>query len=140
MEQRISAITLGVSDLERAEAFYTALGWRSHTSASAGVVFFQAGGMVLGLWGRDELAEDGGAEDRGGWGGITLSHNVGSPQEVDALLDDAEQAGGTVSMPAREAFWGGYTGAFRDPDGHVWEVAHNPGWGLEPDGSIRLSA
>jgi predicted lactoylglutathione lyase len=139
MEQRISAITLGVADLERAQAFYTALGWRAHTAADAGVVFFQANGMVFALWTREEMAEDARIEDNGGWGGVTLAHNVGSPAEVDALLADAAAAGGTISHPGEETSWGGYNGTFIDPDGHPWEVAHNDGWGLQPDGTIELS-
>jgi uncharacterized glyoxalase superfamily protein PhnB len=101
-------------------------------------VFFQAGGMVLALWDRDRLAEDSGVEDGGGWGGITLAHNVRSPAEVDAVLDQAGAAGATITRPAAETFWGGYSGAFVDPEGHAWEVAHNPHWTIEPDGSVAL--
>lgn len=140
MEQRISLITLGVGDLAAAEAFYTAMGWTPHTSVAddQGVVFFQAGGMVLSLWDRAALAADTAVTDTGGWGGITLAHNVASPAEVDAVLAQAAAAGGTITRPAGEAFWGGYTGSFADPDGHRWEIAHNPAWEIAPDGSIRL--
>ncbi|HXV33037.1 MAG TPA: VOC family protein [Gaiellaceae bacterium] len=138
MEQRLSLVTLGVADLPRAKAFYEALGW-SGQSPSDDVVFFQAGGMVVGLWGREQLAEDSVAEDARGWGGITLAHNVRSPEEVDAVLAEAERAGGTVARPGAPTFWGGYSGVFHDPDGHPWEVAHNPFWTLGEDGSVSLS-
>ncbi len=141
MEQRVSLITLGVSDLERAEAFYTALGWTAHTGTDAGlgIVFFQTGGLVVALWGRDELAADSGVEDGGGWGGVTLAHNVGSPTEVDAILVRAQQAGATIPRAGGNTFYGGYSGIFVDPDGHPWEVAHNPGWTLNDDGTITLA-
>jgi uncharacterized protein len=138
VEQRLSLVTLGVADLERAKAFYEALGW-SGQSPSDDVVFFQAGGMVVALWGREQLAEDSVVADPGGWGGITLAHNVGSPEEVDAALAEAERAGGTVPRAGAATFWGGYSGVFHDPDGHPWEVAHNPFWTLAEDGSISLS-
>jgi catechol 2,3-dioxygenase-like lactoylglutathione lyase family enzyme len=129
MEQRISLVTLGVSDLPRARAFYEALGWRGAQQPDDEIAFFQAGGMVFGLWAA-----------LGGHGapGIERAHNVRSPQEVDALLADAEQAGATIVRRAARADWGGYTGAFADPDGYVWEVAHNPGWTQTADGSVRL--
>jgi predicted lactoylglutathione lyase len=139
MEQRVSLVTLGVADLGRARAFYEALGWRSDSKPDDGVVFFQAGAMVLGLWSRTSLAEDCAVEDGGGWGGIALACNVRSPQEVDAVLAEAERAGGTVTRRGAQAFWGGYTGVFVDPDGHTWEVAHNPFWTLRADGSIDLA-
>ena len=138
MEQRVSLVTLGVRDLPRARAFYEALGWRSTTDPSLGVVFFQAGGMVLALWGRDELAADSGVPDGGGWGGVTLAHNLRFPAEVDAVVDAAAAAGATVARAPGPTFWGGYSGVFVDPDGHPWEVAHNPRWTLEADGSVRL--
>jgi catechol 2,3-dioxygenase-like lactoylglutathione lyase family enzyme len=139
MDQRISLITLGVTDLARARAFYEALGW-SGESPSDDVVFFQAGGMILALWGRDKLAEDSAVRhDGGGWGGVTLAYNVASPAEVDAVLAEAESAGATIGRSGAATFWGGYSGVFIDPDGHPWEVAHNPGWTLADDGSIRLS-
>ena len=133
-----SLITLGVSDLARARAFYEALGWTSGAQPEDDVVFFQAGGTIVALWGRDQLAEDTVVEDNGGWGGITLAHNVRSPAEVDAVLAEAEAAGATILRPGAETFWGGYSGVFVDPDGHPWEVAHNPHWTLHDDGSISL--
>ncbi len=138
MEQRVSVITLGVADLARARAFYEALGWRTGAGPDDDVVFFQAGGLVLALWSRELLAEDSVVRDAGGWGGIALAHNVRSPAEVDAVLAEAAAAGGTVARPGAETFWGGYSGVFHDPDGHAWEVAHNPHWTLADDGSVRL--
>ncbi len=130
MEQRISLVTLGVRDLQRARKFYEALGWSGAQQPDDEVAFYQAGGIVFGLWAA-----------LGGHGapGVELAHNVRSPEEVDVLLADAERAGGTIIRSAASADWGGYTGAFADPDGYVWEVAHNPGWTLADDGSVRLS-
>ena len=138
MEQRLSLVTLGVDDLGRARAFYEALGWTTGAQPEDDVVFFQAGGIVVALWGRDQLAEDSAVADSGGWGGITLAHNVRSPEEVDAVLAEAEAAGATLSRRGAPTFWGGYSGVFVDPDGHPWEVAHNPHWTLRADGSIGL--
>jgi predicted lactoylglutathione lyase len=138
MEQRVSLITLGVRDLGRARRFYEALGWTTNAAPDDDVVFFQAGGMVVALWGRDQLAVDSGVEDAGGWGGVTLAHNVRSPGEVDAVLAEARAAGATITRAGDETFWGGYSGAFTDPDGHPWEVAHNPHWTLAADGSVSL--
>src|SRR2546421_9835064 len=139
MDQRVSLVTLGVRDLERARAFYEALGWKTGAAPGDDVVFFQAGGMIVALWGREQLAEDSGVEDAGGWGGITLAHNVRSPAEVDAVIAEAEAAGATIARPGAQTFWGGYSGAFTDPDGHPWEVAHNPHWQIADDGSVTLS-
>lgn len=138
MEQRLSLVTLGVRDLAVARAFYEALGWRSRASPDDDVVFFQAGPMVVALWDRKQLAEDSAVEDGGGWGGVTLAYNVGSPPEVDAVIDEARTAGATIGRDPAPTFWGGYSGVFIDPDGHPWEIAHNPHWTLGPDGSIRL--
>lgn len=138
MQQRVSLITLGVADVQRARAFYEALGWRAAPTEADDVVFFQSGGMVVALWDRGALAADSGVADPGGFGGIALAHNVGSPEEVDAVLAEARAAGATVTKPGAPTFWGGYAGAFTDPDGHPWEVAHNPFWTLEADGSIRI--
>ena len=138
MEQRLSLVTLGVADLAAARRFYETLGWRAGSGSSDDVVFFQAGGMIVGLWNRAALAEDSGVADVGGWGGVTLAHNVGSPAEVDAVLAEARAAGARISREPGETFWGGYSGAFVDPDGHLWEVAHNPYWRIEDDGAVRL--
>ena len=138
MEQRLHLVTLGVRDLARARRFYEALGWRSDCEPESDVAFFQCGGMVVALWGRDQLAEDSAVEDSGGWGGVTFAHLVRSPEEVDAVLEAAREAGGTIGRPGSRRFWGGYSGIFVDPDGHPWEVAHNPGWTLRDDGSVSL--
>jgi uncharacterized protein len=138
VEQRLSLVTLGVDDLQRARAFYEALGWTTRAEPDDDVVFFQAGGMVVALWDRAELAEDSGVEDAGGWGGVTLAHNVRSPAEVDEVLAQADAAGARIARRGAETFWGGYSGVFLDPDGHAWEVAHNPHWTLAEDGSVLL--
>ena len=137
MEQRLSLITLGVRDLERAKRFYGALGWSPAPSPDS-VAFYQAGCMVVALWGRDELADDSVVEDTGGWGGVTMAFNARSPEEVDTVLEEARAAGATIGREGAETFWGGYSGVFIDPDGHPWEVAHNPGWTITQDGSVRL--
>ncbi|MGW0121484.1 VOC family protein [Streptomyces sp. NPDC003327] len=145
MEQRITLVTLGVSDLARAKRFYEALGWRGQEVEET--VFFQAGGLGLVLWDREKLARDcglepgtpsGGTGGAGGFGGIALAHNVRSEAEVDALLAAVERAGGTVTKPAAVNAVGFYSSAFTDPDGHAWEIAHNPGIPLADDGSITL--
>jgi uncharacterized protein len=138
VEQRLSLVTLGVRDLARARAFYEALGWDSPCEPGSDVVFFQAPGMIVALWGRDELAEDSAVEDSHGWGGVTLAYNARSPEEVDAVLAEAERAGATIGRPGGKTFWGGYSGIFLDPDGHPWEVAHNPSWTIAADGSVSL--
>jgi catechol 2,3-dioxygenase-like lactoylglutathione lyase family enzyme len=137
MDQRISLVTLGVADIERARAFYGAMGW-SGQSPDGEVVFYQAGGMILALWSRALLAVDSAVEDSGGWGGVTLAYNVRSPAEVDDVLAEGESAGGTIGRPGGPTFYGGYSGILIDPDGHPWEIAHNPGWTLTEDGSVRL--
>jgi uncharacterized protein len=134
----VSLVTLGVEDLARAKRFYEALGWVTNTDPELDVVFFQAGGMVVALWSRASLAEDSGVVDSGSWGGVMLAHNVRSPEEVDRGLAEAEAAGATLSRAGAETFWGGYSGVFVDQGGHPWEVAHNPRWTIDEDGSIRI--
>jgi catechol 2,3-dioxygenase-like lactoylglutathione lyase family enzyme len=138
VEQRVSLITLGVADLERARSFYEALGWSGHEMEET--VFFQAGGAVVVLWGREKLAADSGVEAgrAGGFGGIVLAHNVRSRAEVDEIVVAAERAGATVTRPPSETFYGGYAACFADPDGHLWEISHNPGFTLAGDGSLIL--
>ena len=138
MEQRISLVTLGVADVGRARAFYERLGWRGQEIEET--VFFQAGGIAVVLWSRARLARDAGVTDAAsdGFGGIALAHNVRSNVEVDRIVADAEQAGATVTRPPAETFYGGYAGCFADPDGHVWEIAHNPPFPLADDGSITI--
>lgn len=140
MEQRVSLITLGVADLDRAVDFYGGLGWEpGNDRVEQGVAFFQAAGMVVALWDRAKLAADSEvSDDAGGWGGITLAYNVRSPADVERVLAEAENAGGTVPRAGVETEWGGYSGLFADPDGHRWEVAHNPAWELAEDGSVQL--
>ncbi len=139
MRPVISLITLGVTDLPRARAFYAALGWRESSQSQEAVAFLQGTGTHLGLWSRTELAADSEvADDPGGWGGVTLAHNVGSPAEVDEVLAEAATAGGTVLRTGTATAWGGYHGVFADPDGHRWEIAHNPAWPLDDAGRALL--
>jgi catechol 2,3-dioxygenase-like lactoylglutathione lyase family enzyme len=139
VEQRLSLVTLGVGDLERARDFYERLGWTPSPRSVAGeVYFFQAVGMVVALWSREKLADDSTVDDAGGWGGVTLAYNARSPDEVDAVLADAERAGARIGRSGAPTSWGGYSGIFVDPDGHPWEVAHNPGWTIRADGAIEL--
>jgi predicted lactoylglutathione lyase len=139
MRQRVSLITLGVSDLGRARAFYEGLGWTTGAGPEDDVIFFQAGDMILALWDRARLGEDSCVEDRGGWGGVTLALNLGSPAEVDAAIEDARAAGARIGREPAKTFWGGYSGVFVDPEGHPWEVAHNPHWTITADGGVRLN-
>lgn len=138
MDQRLSLITLGVDDLARSREFYEALGWSGQEVQET--LFFQTGGLAVVLWGSEKLAADCGLEPRagGGFDGIALAHNVRSNDEVDALIAAAERAGATVTRAPATTFYGGYAGIFLDPDGHAWEVAHNPGFKLAQDGSLVL--
>jgi catechol 2,3-dioxygenase-like lactoylglutathione lyase family enzyme len=138
VDQRVSLITLGVGDLARARAFYEGLGWTTRAEPDDDVVFFQAGGMIVALWDRARLAEDSVVEDPGGWGGITLAYNTSSPAEVDAVIEQARAAGATIGREPGETFWGGYSALFIDPEGHPWEVAHNPRWTVNEDGTVSL--
>jgi len=139
MEQRISIVTLGVADLNRSREFYERLGWRKSMAKSEGIVFFQAGGMALALYPRQELAKDAHLSSDGqGFGGITLAFNTRNHEEVDSVLAEAQAAGAKLLKPAQEAFWGGYSGYFSDPDGFLWEVAWNPFFPLAEDGSLKL--
>jgi uncharacterized protein len=138
MEQRMSLVTLGVSNLARARKFYEDMGWKTGAAPDDDVVFFQAGGMVVALWDRAELAEDSVVEDSGGWGGVTPAYNTRSTEEVDSVIEEARAAGATIGREPAETFWGGYSAVFIDPDGHPWEVAHNPRWTIAEDGSVSL--
>jgi len=137
--QRVTLITLGVSDLERSEAFYSALGWVARDDGLPEVRFYQINGMALGLFGMDALAKDQGRPGAAlGVGGATLAQNFTSEEEVDAAYDLAISAGAEALKRPEKVFWGGYSGYYADPDGHVWEVAHNPFWTLNADGSLTL--
>jgi predicted lactoylglutathione lyase len=141
VEQRVSLITLGVSDVSRAQAFYEALGWHLDggvNDETDHVAFFQTGGMIVALWDRGKLELDSGVKDSRGWGGVTLAYNVRSPEEADAVLDEARRAGATIAREGAPTAWGGYSGIFIDPDGHPWEVAHNPGWSVHDAGRTTL--
>jgi len=138
MEQRVSLITLGVSDVRRAFAFYESLGWTGQLVEET--VFFQAGGLGVVLWHEEELARDAGVEPHvpAGFRGVALAHNVRSRDEVDATVAAAEGAGATVTRRPAETFYGGYAGYFADPDGHTWEIAYNPNFPMAPDGSVTI--
>lgn len=139
MEPRLSLLTLGVADVARSRTFYEALGFRAGTASQDSVTFLDAGGVVLGLYGRAALAEDAGvADSQPGFSGVALAHNARSEAEVDSVLAEAVAAGGKLVKPAAKVFWGGYSGYFSDPDGHLWEVAHNPYFRLGNDGRVEL--
>ncbi len=139
MEQRVSIITLGVADLKRSSEFYERLGWRRSMAKAEGITFFQAGGMAVALYPRQDLAKDATVAPEGrGFNGISLAYNTRNRAEVDSVLKEAEAAGATVVKPAQEAFWGGYSGYFSDPDGFLWEIAWNPSFPIAEDGSIRI--
>jgi uncharacterized protein len=138
MDQRLSLITLGISDLDRSRKFYEALGWTTGAKEADDVAFFQAGGMIVALWDRGKLAEDSVVKDSGGWGGVTLAYNTRSTDEVDTVIEEARAAGATIGREPAETFWGGYSAIFIDPDGHPWEVAHNPRWTITEDGATVL--
>jgi predicted lactoylglutathione lyase len=138
MKQSVALITLGVSDYARAKAFYEAIGWSPALDVEE-TAFFQANGVVVVLWARDKLAADMGISDDGArWGGVALAHNVASAEEVDRVIEQARANGAEISREPAPTFYGGYAGGFRDLDGHAWEVAHNPGFGLTADGSVVL--
>jgi uncharacterized protein len=140
LEQRVSLITLGVSDFDRAKAFYEALGWSAALDIEE-TAFFQANDCILVLWAREKLAEDMGITDEGArWGGIALAHNVGSRDEVKEIIEEARSNGAEITREPAETFYGGYAGGFLDMDGHAWEVAHNPGFGLDDEGNVVLPA
>jgi len=140
MEQRISIITLGVTDLKRSRDFYERLGWKPSNVNAEEIVFFQTGGMALALYPRVSLAKDANVSSDGyGFGGITLAYNTRTREEVDLVLTQAEAAGAKLLKAAKEAFWGGYSGYFADPDSFFWEVAWNPFFPIDKDGNIRIT-
>lgn len=138
MKQRLNLVTLGVADLSRSRSFYEALGWTTGAGPEDDVVFFQAGEMVVALWDRTRLAEDSCVEDEGGWGGVAFALNFASREEVDAAVEEARAAGARIGREPAETFWGGYSAVILDPDGHPWEIAHNPHWTITEDGGVRL--
>lgn len=140
MEQRLSLVTLGVADIAASTTFYERLGWKPGGSSNEQVTFFQMNGMILGLYGREPLADDIGLPSGAGSGfsGVTLAHNARTKEAVDSLLAEAVAAGATLAKPAEEVFWGGYSGYFQDPDGHYWEVAWNPFFPIGDDGATNL--
>ncbi len=138
MDQRVSFITLGVSDLARSKAFYERLGWTASPASQDSIVFFDLNGVVLGLFGRKALAEDAGVPDgAAGFSAVTLACNQRSEAEVDAVMQEAEAAGAVILTPAEKVFWGGYRGYFTDPDGHIWEIAHNPFAPIDAEGRVK---
>jgi len=140
VEQRVTLVTLGVADYVRAKEFYEALGWTAALDIQE-TAFFKANGVILVLWARDKLADDMGIPDDGArWSGIALAHNVWSREEVHRVIEQARENGAEITREPAETFYGGYAGAFRDLDGHTWEIAHNPGFGLDDDGNVVLPA
>lgn len=139
MRPILSFVTLGVADVARARRFYEKLGFKASAASKESVAFFDAGGVVLAVWSREALAEDAKVPVEGsGFSGFALAHNVGSEEEVDSVLADAAAAGAEIKKPGGKTFWGGYAGYFADPDGHLWEVAHNPFMPLDPQGHVTL--
>lgn len=139
MEPRISIVTLGVHDLDRAVAFYEAMGLAPGMLVPGDVAFFQMGGVLLGLWMRQKLADDAGLPNvEAAFSGVALAYNVRSDAEVASMLEAAAKAGGRIVKPAQRAFWGGWYGYFADTEGNLWEVAHNPSFPLDADGNISL--
>jgi uncharacterized protein len=138
MEPRISIITLGVDDLDRAARFYEAMGFKRNKRFAEGVAFFQLGGLILALWPREELARDAGLSSLRSGSGVALAHNTRRENEVPAILERAKKAGGRILKPAERAFWGGTQGYFQDTEGNLWEVAHNPDFQIDDEGRVRL--
>lgn len=140
MQQRLSLVTLGVQDLSRSLQFYRdGLGWKPASNSNDEITFFQLGGMVLSLYSRLSLSADATVDPAGtGFSGITLAYNTRSREEVDAVLQLVERLGERIVKPAEDVFWGGYSGYFADPDGHLWEVAWNPFWTIDDAGQVVL--
>jgi uncharacterized protein len=140
LKPTIAIITLGVDDLARAKKFYTDLGWTPSDQYSEGVAFFQLNGIILSLFPRKELAKDAKVEDSApGFSGISLAHNVASDSDVDEVLAHAVKSGATLVKAGEKVFWGGYSGYFKDTEGHLWEVAHNPFAHFDANGQLRMS-
>ncbi|MEY2552411.1 MAG: uncharacterized protein QOC57_271 [Ilumatobacteraceae bacterium] len=138
---RLSLVTLGVADVARSTSFYEALGWQRSSASNDDVSFFQLGGLALSVFSRQSLADDAAVPAEGhGFSGIALAMNLESEAEVDRVAAEWAACGGTVIKQPRRVFWGGYSGYVADPDGHLWEIAHNPGFALSADGSLTLPA
>jgi uncharacterized protein len=142
MRQKLSLITLGVNDFQRSMDFYAkGLGWKRSSASGDDVAFFPMDGVVLAVYPREKLAEDATVDASGrGFSGITLAYNTKSQAEVDEVLKTVQGIGGKIVKPAQQVFWGGYSGYFADPDGHVWEVAWNPEWGFDERDNLVLPA
>jgi predicted lactoylglutathione lyase len=141
LEPRLSFVTLGVADVGKARKFYEAVGFRASAASQADVAFFDLGGIVLSLFGREALASDAKVPvSTPGFSGVSLAHNVNSEAEVDQVLNEAVTAGAKLLKPGQKAFWGGYSGYFADPDGHLWEVAYNPFMPLDAQARVSLPA
>jgi uncharacterized protein len=142
MRQKLNLITLGVENFERAISFYEkGLGWKKSSASQGDIAFFPLGGMVLALYPKNLLAEDVAVNAKGtGFAGITISYNAKSEKEVDEVLKEVEKLGATIIKPAQKVFWGGYSGYFKDPEGHVFEVAHNPFWEFDENDNLKLPA
>ncbi len=140
MDQRVSVITLGVKDLAKSRAFYEALGWKRGGHSNDHVAFFQAAGIIIGLWSKEALAEEAGVKLGKNFGGIALAQNVPDRASVDRVLVEVQRAGGTIVSPASDKFWGGYSGYFTDLDGYPWEIAWNPGFTITRDGKTLLTS
>lgn len=139
MQPRLTLVTLGVDNVAKARAFYEKLGFIASSDSNPHVAFFDAGGVVLALFGRTALADDAQVENSPlGFSGVTLAHNAASEVQVDAMMAKALAAGASLKKTAGKTFWGGYAGYFADPDGHLWEIAHNPFWPLDDDGRLTL--
>lgn len=140
MEQRLNIITLGVADLEKSRAFYLGgLGWTAAEAGGDEITFIQMNGVALSLYQHEALAKDAGvAADRSSFRGFSMAYNVRTRADVDATLHEAARAGATITKPAQDAFWGGYSGCFADPDGFIWEVAHNPFVTLDETGAFKI--
>ena len=134
MKQWISLVTLGVSDMKISRRFYEAIGWTATQSSNEFITFFQMNGMALGLYGQESLSKDIGLDKTPAPGGITLAMNVENPQQVDEAMQLVQSCGATILSPAKKTPWGGYTGYFADPDGHIWEITHAPGIPLTDNG------
>lgn len=139
MQPRLTLVTLGVADLAKSRAFYETWGWKASSASQPSVAFYQANGLVLALWGRADLAKDAGVEDEStGFAAISLAYNAHSKQEADEVYARAVAAGARAVKPLQDVFWGGYSGYFADPDGHLWEVAWNPSFPLDEQGHMFL--